>query len=133
MTSSLTERKETRRFGAVAFVLFGSLCAFGALRHREVAAIVFGALCALGLLFMALPTALRPVHRAWLKAAHAIGAAVMTVALTFAYYFAVTPFSFAKRVFGGRPLPLKPDKAARSYWAERPEKVQSREQFSKRY
>jgi hypothetical protein len=53
--------------------------------------------------------------------------------LTLAYYFIITPAALLKRVFGGRPLPLKPDKNISSYWVTRKEPAQPREQFLKRF
>ena len=50
-----------------------------------------------------------------------------------AYYLVVTPFGLLKRLFGGRPLPLKPDRNRSSYWAERPEPAQPKERFTKRF
>ena len=36
-------------------------------------------------------------------------------------------------LFGGRPLPTKPDKEAMSYWVERTDPAQPEERFLKRY
>jgi hypothetical protein len=39
-----------------------------------------------------------------------IGRVITTIILTLSYYLVITPAALIKRVFGGRPLPLKPDK-----------------------
>jgi hypothetical protein len=124
---------ETRKFGLVALIFFGALFGIGVWRHREFAECLFGVLAFLGLLFICLPAPMAPVHRVWLKVAHWIGQAITTVILTIAYYVAIVPFALLKRVFGGRPLPLRPDKDAKSYWVARTEPAQPVERFAKRY
>ena len=49
------------------------------------------------------------------------------------YYLVITPAALIKRLMGGRPLPLKPDKQTESYWVTRAEPSQPRERFIKRY
>ena len=44
--------------------------------------------------------------------------------LTLAYFLVITPSALIKLLFGGRPLPVKPDKKASSYWVDRTEGVQ---------
>jgi hypothetical protein len=94
---------------------------------------IFGTLSALGIGFILLPHQLRPVFVTWLKIAHFIGRVVTTLMLTLAYYLVITPAALIKRIFGGTPLPIKPDKNVLSYWVTRKEAVQSKEQFSKRF
>jgi hypothetical protein len=53
--------------------------------------------------------------------------------LTAVYWVVITPTALLKRLLGGRPLPLRPDRGALSYWIERSEPAQPRERFSKRY
>ena len=93
----------------------------------------FGTLSALGLGFILFPNQLRPVFIAWLKIAHFIGRVITTLILTLAYYLVITPATLIKRIFGGAPLPIKPDKNASSYWVTRKEAVQSKQQFLKRF
>ena len=58
---------------------------------------------------------------------------VTVLALTGAYVFVLLPSALLKRVFGGRPLPVRPDRNGASYWVDRTEPAQPRERFSKRY
>ena len=94
---------------------------------------LFGFLSILGLGFILFPTQLRPVYAAWLRIAHFIGKIVTTLVLALMYYFVITPAALLKLLFGGRPLPVKPDKKATSYWVTRTEPVQPKERFLKRY
>lgn len=133
MTSSSTEKRDIRRFGAIAFCFFGSLFAISLWRGRTVMCLVFGVLSLFGLAFLLLPGPMRPAHAAWLRFGHGMGAASTAIILTLAYYLVVTPTALVKRLFGGRPLPLRPDPKASSYWVARPEPAQPRERFIKRY
>ena len=83
--------------------------------------------------FMILPAFLSPLYEGWLKVAHYIGLVFTTLILILAYYIVITPTAWLKRLFGGRPLPLKPDKHVSTYWVTRTEPVQPKERFIKRY
>jgi hypothetical protein len=53
--------------------------------------------------------------------------------LTIFFYFVMTPAALLKRIFGGRPLPVKPDPDAETYWVTRTEPAQPKERFPKRF
>ena len=133
MSLNSTDIKSIRQFGAIAFVFFGCLCALGIWTKKPIPTYLFGTLSLLGLGFILLPLPLKPVYDTWLKIAHFIGRVITTLILTLAYYLVITPAALIKRVFGGRPLPLKPDKNVSSYWVPREEPTQPKERFLKRY
>ncbi len=122
-----------RKFGVIAFLFFGALCGLGFWRHKVIPTYLFGTISIVGLGFSLLPGPLRPIYDAWLKIAHFISRVVTAIILTVAYYLVITPSALAKRVFGGRPLPTKPDKDISSYWVTRSEPAQPKERFVKRY
>jgi len=125
--------KEIRKFGVVALIFFGCLCALGTWARKPIPTYLFGSLAILGLGFILIPSQLRYVHAAWLKFAHFLNRFVTTLILTLAYYLVVTPSALIKCLFGGRPLPIKPDKETSSYWVARSEPSQPKERFLKRY
>jgi hypothetical protein len=125
------EVKSIRRFGIIAFVFFGILGALGFWSERSIPSILFGFLCVLGLGFILVPGPLQPLYYAWLKIGHFLGRVMTTMMLSLAYFFIITPAGLLKRVFGGRPLPLEPDKESPSYWVPREEPAQPRERFLK--
>ena len=133
MSLNSTDIKETRKFGLIALIFFGCLCALGIWLAKPLPTYLFGTLSALGLGFILFPHQLRPVFVAWLKIAHFLGRVVTTLMLTLAYYLVITPAALIKRIFGGTPLPIKPDKNVASYWVTRKEPIQSKEQFLKRF
>jgi hypothetical protein len=58
---------------------------------------------------------------------------VNVLVLALAYFLVITPSAWLKRLFGGRPLPVRPDPKASSYWVERDEGAQPNERFLKRF
>lgn len=133
MSHADMSEKDIRKFGLIALIFFGSLCGLGLWTKKPVPTYLFGSLSVLGLGFILIPARLRPVYTVWLKIAHVIGRIITTLILAIAYYLVITPAALIKRVFGGRPLPVKPDKEATSYWVARTEPAQPKERFLKRY
>ena len=133
MSLNSTDTKQIRKFGLIALIFFGSLCALGIWREKSIPTYLFGVLAILGLGFILLPYQLKPVFIGWLKIAHFIGRVVTTFILTLAYYLVITPSGLIKRVFGGAPLPVKPDRNSSTYWVTRTEPVQPKDRFLKRY
>ncbi len=133
MTSSSTDPKEIRKFGAVALIFFGLLASVGFYKDKTFITCFFGTLASLGLGFLIIPVVLAPVYRGWLKIAHFIGKTITTLTLVLAYYLVITPSALIKRIFGGAPLALKPDKDADTYWVTRDEPAQPKERFGNRF
>ena len=133
MSSNSTNSGEISRFGLVALVFFVCLRALGLWTKKPIPTYLFGFLSFLGFCFVLMPSPLRPVYVGWLRIAHFVGRVVTTLILSLAYYLVITPSALIKRVFGGRPLPLEPDKEASSYWVTRPETAQPKERFLKRF
>jgi hypothetical protein len=94
---------------------------------------LFGLLSAIGLGFLVIPNLLRPLYEAWMKVAHLLSRIVNTVILALIYYLLITPTALIKRIFGGTPLPVKPNKKSSSYWVTRAEPAQPKERYIKRY
>lgn len=133
MDSNSTDTREIRRFGLVALLFFGSLCALAFWKQRPVPTGFFGVLCFLGASLLLFPSRARPLYTGWRKCAHLIGRIVTGLVLTLSYLLVITPSAWLKRAFGGRPLPVRPDRKRSSYWVEREEAAQPKERFLKRF
>lgn len=133
MTLSSTERKEIRTFGIISFIFFGALSILGFWNQKPILGSFFCLLCVTGIGFILIPSRLKPIHRIWIKAAHFIGRINTVVVLVLIYYVVITPTALLKRVFGGRPLPIKPDKKVSSYWVARTEPAQPKQRFMKQF
>jgi hypothetical protein len=133
VSSNSIDAKEIRKFGAIALVFFGCLSGIGIWTKKPLPTYLFGFLSILGISFILAPSRMRPIHALWLRIAHFLGRVVTTIVLTLAYYLVITPAALIKRLFGGTPLPIKPDKDCPSYWVTREEPAQPRERFFKRF
>ena len=133
MNSNLIDPREIRKFGAIGFIFFGILLAVAVWRDKTLVAFFFGFLTVLSTGFVLMPVLLKPVYIGWLKIAHFIGSKVTMLILTIMFCFVITPAALLKRILGGRPLPIKPDPDADTYWVTRPEPAQPKERFLKRY
>lgn len=133
MSLNSTDTKAIRKFGLIALIFFGCLSALGLWKEKSLPFYLFGLLSALGLGFIIIPNTLRPVYIGWLKTAHFLGRVVTTLILALAYYLVITPSALIKRIFGGTPLPVRPDKKSSSYWVTRAESAQPKERYIKRY
>jgi len=129
----LTNPREIRKFGAIGCIFFGTIFAVAVWRDKTLVAFFFGLLTVLSIGFVLIPVQLQPVYAGWLKIAHFIGSKVTILILSIMFYFVITPAALLKRIFGGRPLPVKPDPDAETYWVTRPEPAQPKERFLKRY
>jgi len=127
------DKKEVRKFGLIAFLFFGSLCALGLSMGKPIPSYFFGALSFIGLGFITFPTGSRPIYSGWLKISHFVGKLITVVILTLAYYLVITPSGMIKALIGGRPISLKFDRKTPSYWVDRTEPAQSKGRFLKRY
>jgi len=133
MNSNSTESRDIRKFGSIALIFFGGLCALGIWAQKPVLISIFGSLASLGIAFILLPTNLAPVYIVWMKIAQFLGKAFTALILTLAYYLVITPAALLKRIFGGTPLPTKPNQELPSYWVTRTEPAQPVERFVKRF
>ena len=133
MSSNLTDKKQIRKFGLIALIFFGILCGLGIWRNKLLPTYLFGFLSVLGIGFVIVPFPLKPVYDAWLRLAHLIGRMITNLILILIYYFVITPAGLIKRLLGGKPLPMTPEKNTSSYWVMRTEPAQPRERFFKRY
>ena len=133
MNSFSTETRAIRKFGAVGFVFFGALFLVSLWRQKFVLTWFFGILACLCLGCLLLPSPMRPLYVGWMRLSHALARLTTLVILGVAYYVVITPTALLKRLFGGRPLPISPDRSADTYWVTRSEPAQPKERFEKRY
>ena len=133
MNSNSIKPKEIRIFGAVTLLFFSCLCILAVWKDKFLLPYLFGGLATLGLCFLCMPVPFKSVYTGWQKTAHWIGSKIIALILIIAFILVITPTTLIKCIFGGRPLPLKPDLAASTYWRARKEPAQAKELFYKRY
>lgn len=67
---------------------------------------------------LAFPRLLKPLNISWMFIGYLLGKIISPIVLGVIFYFFITPFALAMRVFGRDELNLK-DKPRTSYWDER--------------
>lgn len=71
------------------------------------------------LVALACPRVLRPFNIAWFRFGLLLHKVVSPLIMGLVFYLTVTPIGLVMRLLGKRPLNLKLDPAAASYWIER--------------
>ena len=128
-----SDTRTLRRFGIVVGIAFAVI---GALLWRRGSGLtvyflaVAGALVLLGLVA---PAVLKPVQKAWMTVAILIGWVMTRVILFVLFYLAITPIALLARLLGRDILDRKFDKAATTYWTERPAHPHDRSQYEKQF
>ena len=108
-----------RKFAFTVGAAFLLLAAILWWRSHLRTAYTFGGIGAtLGLLGLTVPSLLGPVERAWMGLAHLISKVTTPIFMGLVFFVAITPIALLMRLFGKRPLRVKP---GASYWHERPE------------
>jgi hypothetical protein len=121
---------EVRKFGAVLIAGFGLIGAILFWRARvQAAEIVWAGAAAVGLLAIALPGPMRPVHRAWMAAAHVLGRINTAVLVTVLHLVVVTGLGLIFRLFGRDELQLSIDREAKTYWQKKAMRTDARSYF----
>lgn len=133
MNSNSTDPKEIKKFGWVGLIFFGSLFSLCVWLNKPFAPYIFGVLATLGAGFVIMPMRMTRVYSVWLLITRLIGRVFTTIMLSLGFYLVITPAGMIKRLFGGRPLPIKPNSNAATYWVKRKEPAQPKERFIKRY
>jgi hypothetical protein len=132
-TSSSISRSQVRKFGTIAFPLFGTVFLVRSLVTHQWRPHLFGVIAIFGLLCLLMPGPMTPLYRGWMYIGSTVVKAFSTIMLASAFYLLFTPYAVLTRLFRGRSLPSGPDRSLDSYWLTRPVPAQSKEQFFKRY
>jgi hypothetical protein len=110
---------EGRRFAFTVGAAFLVLAAIAVWRGRTAVPIALASAgTALLLCGVTIPAYLGPLYRAWMGLALAISKVTTPIFMGVVYFLVLTPTAFLKRTFGAR---FAPDRAAASFWVQRPE------------
>lgn len=108
-----------RGFGFVFAAFFALIAAYGWWNHSARAPywLAVGAVFLLSALLF--PRILRPLNMAWFRFGMLLNAIVSPLVLGLMFFLTITPIGWLMRLFGARPLNLKFDSEAASYWIKR--------------
>ena len=114
------QRSDYRKFGVSIGCVFLLITGLLIWSEHHTAAWVTGSLG--GFLILAglvLPGALALPYRPWMAFAHGLGWFNTRLLLTLFYYLVLSPMGLLMRILGKRPLDMKWDPEAESYWIPR--------------
>jgi hypothetical protein len=109
-----------RSFGFVFAAVFAIAALLPLIGRGEVRSWALGVAAAFLVTTLAAPKLLRPLNRVWFLFGELLHRVVAPVATAAVYYLVFTPLSLLARPFARDPLRLRPDRAAATYWIDRP-------------
>ncbi|MFQ5847549.1 MAG: SxtJ family membrane protein [Candidatus Methylomirabilales bacterium] len=131
--SARLSAKELRRFGLTVAIPLGLLSLLGVWRgHTILPAGLGGMAVVLAGLALSAPGLLGPVHRVWMRGAHALGEFNTRVLLGLVYYLVITPMGVVMRLLGRDPLDRRLRDRA-SYWVAHPRPPDAKRAMERRF
>ena len=128
--SAVTDAQARKTAFVVAAVLM-AIALWNIYRARPVVVAVFGGLALLlALTGLALPRVARRFHVLWMTLAMALGYVNSRILLGLMFYGIFTPYGILSRLVGRDPLRRR-GANGKSYWTERKNTRQTREQFER--
>jgi hypothetical protein len=115
---------------AAALVVLGALLLW---RHKAIHPYFFMAAAAFLGLGLALPRALGPAEKGWMKFAERLGWVMTRVIMVVMFYAVVTPIGLLARAAGKDFLHLKFDRNARTYWVPAECREKTKEDYERQY
>lgn len=112
-------RSSERAFGLVFAAVFSVVAGWPLLRGGDPRVWALGIAAVFLLFAWLLPGLLAPLNRAWFRLGLVMHRVVSPVVLGGLFFLTVTPVAFLMRLFGKRPLSLRFDSRAESYWIRR--------------
>jgi hypothetical protein len=133
-TTATSRVGEYRTFGFALGVILGLLAAVWVWRGHHRLAAAAGTLGGVAVVLAAVaPSALRGVHRLFLRVGHVLGWVNTHLILILIYYLLFTPVALVLRLLGKKPLALGYDPATKSYWVPRPPETRGTERYERMY
>ncbi len=133
MNTNLIDNSEVRKFGLVCFAVSVILSAAGLWREKYIPVILGVMFLMAGLSAVSVPGRFKPFYILWKKAAFTVSRFITSVILSAAYFLVITPSAIIKKISGGAPLNIRPDKNSGTYWVKRNEPLQPKERYLKRF
>lgn len=108
-----------RNFGFVMAGFFALLSGFAWWNDGDRLIIWLVISAAFLIVALAAPSLLAPLNRLWFRFGMLLNAIVSPVIMGLLFFVTITPIGWLMRLLGARPLKLKFDRAAQSYWIHR--------------
>ena len=108
-----------RSFGWVFAIFFAFLGVWPAVRGRPVRVWALAIAVVIAVITLARPSVLHPANVAWMKFGLLLSRFVNPIVTGLLFFLVITPMALLMRMFGKRPLSLKFEREAATYWIER--------------
>lgn len=108
-----------RNFGFVFAVFFALLSGLAWWNASSYLVYWLAASASFLIVALAAPRLLGPLNRLWFRFGLLLNAIVSPVIMGMLFFLTITPIGWLMRLFGARPLNLKFDPAAETYWIRR--------------
>lgn len=122
-----------RSFGIVFTIVFAVIGIFPLMGAAEPRWWALGLALLFILAALGYPKVLSPLNRFWTRFGLLLHRVVNPIVMSLLFFLVVTPIALLMRIFGKRPLQLKPDPDAPTYWIPRdppgPEPESMKQQF----
>jgi hypothetical protein len=128
-----TSDRDLRKFGLVVGGVFAGLGALFLWRHKAHYPYFLWPGVALVSVGVILPRALKWIYVAWMSIAFVLGFVMAHVILTLLFLLVITPIGLLARLTGKDFLSLKLDRAAKSYWLPREQKVKTAADYERQF
>jgi hypothetical protein len=128
-----TSDRDLRKFGLMVGGVFAALGVLFLWRHKPVGPYLLWPGVVLVLLGAILPRALKWVYVAWMSVAFVLGFVMAHVILTLLFYLLLMPIGLVARLVGKDFLSLKLDRAAKSYWIPRNQKLKTAADYERQF
>ena len=128
-----SEKARLREFGITLGCAFGVLGGLLLWRDKAHYIYFFAASAVFFLLGLAVPSALRPVQKVWMKFSLALGWVMTRVILTVLFFAVFTPIGAISRLFGKRFLCLATGESCDTYWEYKKPRELKKSDYEKQY
>ncbi len=129
-----SDTKELRKYGIVMAVALSAAGGLLSWRSGDLHCIFFAVAAAFLLAGLAAPAALKPVYRAWMMLAHAMGWIMTRAILIAAFFVILTPIGLLLRLCGRDILDVKLDVTGQgSYWKKRDAEHAQQRDYEKQF
>ena len=122
------ERKDIRIFGGSFVIILGIIAALGFWRESWVCWLWIPAVV-IGIPALAFPLVMKPVYKAWMMMAAALGFVMSRIMFSVFYYIAITPMALVMKLIRRDHLRLKFHSDEKSNWTEVPESANDPKHF----
>ena len=113
------DKSDWRKFGITMGIILAVMGFYLLWKGKNYFEYVFLLTAAIFISGLVIPSALKPVYKAWMLMSVIMGFIMTRIIMVVIFYMIVTPVGFVASIIGKNFLDMKIDKTAKSYWMVR--------------